>query len=456
MINYRNIRKSPGFTTIEMALVILISGLLFVMLMNLYGNFNSRQNYYTTVDNADEIDKVLTGFFSIYGRYPCPADPTLAPNHPDYGRALDCGPTSIGACSATNVPRLFDNSQSNIICSNVGSREVIPGMGQAYVLTGILPFNTLAADPNLQSIFKEYSSRDGYNMRFTYAVTEVMADTALSIFAPAGPNWGAISLYDENGEMITAPPSNIHYALISHGPNTRGAYNDQGIMAEGCAISGVTTPPGLDDPDDPVYGGSMNPELENCDYNDAIFRSSLLSLSEGTSYFDDFVYYRNNISSEIWTRSVDSGPAIYLYNNNIGNVGVGTQTPVAALDVVGDLNAEQATHAGDGYCDRTRPTSSLTDGDSECFQTSVISEPIDPAQSSPSGDLEKVCGTGRVAVGFERNRLICEALINPSTPPATTSPCPPDGAGLPQFARGIRYNRADNTFQLFGCGRPAP
>lgn len=454
--NTRHSQK--GFTTIEIAIVLLISGLIFVMLMNLYTKFTSRQAYHQTIENMDMVDKALTGFKSEKGYFPCPADPTLPPNHPDYGVATNCASfatTVNGQCSPTTRPRLIsDGSLSNVICTNVETREVFPGEGPEYVLIGILPFRTLSQTPDLTAPLPEYATFDGYGNRLTYVVTERMADQIYSVENPVGVNWGAIPIFDENNRMITDPASNVYYLLISHGEDEKGAYSEFGIQVENC-LGGLSVPPtpGLDNPDDPSYSGDLSMQIENCDQHDGVFRSALMSLGDNNQYFDDIVFYRNIIDTQIWQESALGGDDIHLYNTNNGFVGVGTQNPLAPLDVEGDVVVENQVHAQDGYCDSSRPMTD-TGNEAECMDTSLIAgdaDPDDQPDFTDPADLDNYCRKGSYAVGFRKNQIVCRPIM-PSGP--VSFDCGTNSAGQRLFARGLVYDTTTGIFDRYNCGRP--
>lgn len=439
-VNQIAFQGEKGFTVVEIAIVLLISGFMFTIFLGLYQSFKSQRAYNETIENMVEVDKVLQEFYSNNGRFPCPADPTLPPGHADYGVELTCGSAASGwsgECSPGTRPTLSDGvTPSNVICTNVGTRDVNNDGVNEYALIGILPFTTLAEDTGLLNIFSEYTSRDGYTMRMTYSVTEVMADWARVPSDPANLNNGAISIYDENGRSLTDPESNVYYTIVSHGENQKGAYNDQGNRTENCVLSStyVEPTPGLNDPNDPVFGGEIDMENENCDNNDGIFRSALKSSAISESYFDDIVYYRNIIESGIWTlaSNIPAPPTTmnYYVNTNVGNAGVGTLNPTSKLHVSGDIIADQAAFSEEGYCDTTRPSAnpadSPADGAARCFQPSLI---------AGQGDE---CTGGEVAIGFAQNELDCEPLFRSGV--TYGPPCV-----APEFARGINYNRDTNT-----------
>jgi prepilin-type N-terminal cleavage/methylation domain-containing protein len=78
-----------GFTLIEMAIVIMIIGLLVASLMPLYGLYQKQQEISNTEVNVTVAISAIGTFRSLHGRYPCPASLTQDRNDPLYGRE-DC------------------------------------------------------------------------------------------------------------------------------------------------------------------------------------------------------------------------------------------------------------------------------------------------------------------------------------------------------------------------------
>lgn len=70
-----------GFTLVEMAVVLVIVGLMLGGLMIPLSAQLDQQRFYETRKNLDEIKEALMGFAVIHGRFPCPAtqsDPAVA------------------------------------------------------------------------------------------------------------------------------------------------------------------------------------------------------------------------------------------------------------------------------------------------------------------------------------------------------------------------------------------
>lgn len=294
-------RQASGFTTIEIAIVLLISGLMFTMAMQYYSIVKSRQAYNATKERQVEVDEYLTAVLGRKGRYPCPADPTLPPTHVDYGKAL---PVCDICVNETSRPFLSDGiTPSNVICSNQGTRDLDGDGNNEFILIGALPFRTLYEETAALPVpFNQASGIDGYNNLYTYAVTEEMTSNSYGPNNPVNPYIGAIHMIDENGIEMSDPASSTQYVLISHGENGKGAYTMAGTQVESCLVSSTGLPPA---PGYQPFGSTagLNPEIENCDNNDGIFTKALLSLNDDDNYFDDIVFFRNRTSTGLWRAS---------------------------------------------------------------------------------------------------------------------------------------------------------
>ena len=94
---------------------------------------------------------------------------------------------------------------------------------------------------------------DGYDRRFYYVVTEILATPGND---PAA-NLGAIDLIDSSGVSLPQSRAHVKYILFSTGRDPRGAYSKDGMLLVQC-------------PPPPARVS------ENCD-NDSTFVSSVVS-----------------------------------------------------------------------------------------------------------------------------------------------------------------------------------
>ncbi len=199
-----------GFTLVEMAVVLMIVGLLLSgMLVPLSAQMDQKNNA-DTQKSLSEIKEAIIGYALANGQLPCPADPTAVT-----GVTPTAGIARTPPCTGTNS-------------------------------TGVVPWTTLGV-----------SETDAWGNRFTYRVTPEFADAInLNTFGnDNNPTYGCVSTH------ICTPPNNPQYAsfalcscgalnvlsaappatyttiagnvpavIISHGKNAAGAYTPKGTQ----------------------------------------------------------------------------------------------------------------------------------------------------------------------------------------------------------------------------------
>ncbi|NCC21125.1 MAG: prepilin-type N-terminal cleavage/methylation domain-containing protein [Alphaproteobacteria bacterium] len=239
--------KRDGFTLIEVALVMVIVGLLLAGASSLLLIYLKETQIRTTEQRIDAVNDAMQLFLSLNGRYPCPARADVLPDSAEFGvEVADCA--TNGAVS--------------------GTAEVTGVLNSFPVSIGAVPTRSL-------SLPDEYIA-DAWGGRFTLAVTERMTDAATFNRLE-----GAIDVVDSYGNPVVNPPPvggvrNVdngyaHYVIVSHGRNGEGAVPIGGGAATACP------------------GGTL--EEENCDRDDAMFVRTLL-FSEGANSMDDIVSVR--------------------------------------------------------------------------------------------------------------------------------------------------------------------
>lgn len=193
-----SIKFTKGFTLVEMAIVLVIIGLLLGgLLMPLSAQVESRQ-ISETQKALDEINQALIGFAVANGRLPCPAPATTATG--TAGAGLEPTPIVAGGCANA---------------------------------AGVLPWATLGVNET-----------DSWGRRYTYRVTTEFARTASgqTIFTgtacppPSDPLHAAFALCSQGDMTImsTAAGSTVSdmipAVVISHGKHGNGAYTSQGTQ----------------------------------------------------------------------------------------------------------------------------------------------------------------------------------------------------------------------------------
>lgn len=391
---HNDLRQKRGFTVVELAIVMVIIGLIIAAALPSLRTYKSTHDFYETRENMQIAHDALREYFGLQGRYPCPADPTLAEDNPNFGlEPADCKFAATDPCP------------TGLVCTNTGTRDADNDGNPDAIMIGVIPSRTLAEAMRFAP-FEITNGKDAYLGQITYAVTEALTLRSNTVTRPANIQLGAITVRDEFSRDIIDPPQSAHYVIVSHGFNSRGAYNLQGNQVGDCDVNtiaaGLPSPPPPGDIDVAGVPG-IELELENCDNDDGRFISGLQTLVDGDGYFDDHLFFNAQTATSLWRQS--SLNPNFLYNTNFGNVGIGTNTPLNKLDVNGSLRAQTSVTADGGYCDTADPT--------ECLDPDAI-----------GGTAMTPCPTGQVATGIENNNLVC----------------------VPLFAAGITFNCPGGTF----------
>jgi prepilin-type N-terminal cleavage/methylation domain-containing protein len=180
------LRKSSGFTLVELAVVMAIIALLLGMLIVPLGTQMDQQRASETNRQMDQIREAVIGFATATGRLPCPATATTA--------------SGVAGAGLENKP--------GIACG---------------ILEGVVPWATLGVP-----------EADAWGRRFTYRVTSAFADDATG-------GLSATFLLTDGGDITITDGSatiaqNIPAVIVSHGKNGTGSYgSDGGRFAVGTA-----------------------------------------------------------------------------------------------------------------------------------------------------------------------------------------------------------------------------
>lgn len=185
-----------GFTLIEMAIVLMIVGLLLGgLLVPLSAQMDQRNNA-DTQKALSEIREALIGYAIANGQLPCPANPTDV----------------TGVTSTAGIARTPP-------CTGTSS-------------TGVLPWATLGVNET-----------DAWGNRYTYRVTSYFADSVASATygtgctpnpAPTLASFALCSVGNLNvwssAAKVTNIAAGVPAVIISHGKNGAGAYTPLGTQ----------------------------------------------------------------------------------------------------------------------------------------------------------------------------------------------------------------------------------
>lgn len=307
----QSIKNASGFTLIEMAISMIVIGVLIGSVIYPYSVWLKKQRYAETVDHVERMSFSIGAFRSANGRYPCPAPMDLPRTDPNYGRATDCTSTTItpGTCSngicIANSRRTL-NTPAAVTAGDfvdINSNNVQDSWELNHtprVRIGVIPFRDL----NIPEDF----TLDAYGNRILYAVTEVQAaNYTYNVDA------GGISIeYRDQANNLQSrinTPHSAHFVVLSHGSNRMGAYTKYGSASNvTCSLSA--------------------PDGENCDHTlsgqvDPTFYIDDYTTAAGNTSHDDIALHQMPLNAPLWARSPQNPSAIYaiLSSSANGNVG---------------------------------------------------------------------------------------------------------------------------------------
>lgn len=192
--------KPRGFTLVEMAIVLVIIGLLLSAIVGV-GNAQIQQARISSTKQKEDLIRIaLVNYIIRNNRLPCPAVATIAENAVGYGVEA---PNS-GVCTGTLI--------------------------SGTVSTGIVPWSSLGVS--------DENAADGYYNRFTYQVTLTATNTTAQTIAGLR---GAISTHSRlpttgNQTNDCTPvgglynPCSAVAIIVSHGNNGLGSYGRNGTQ----------------------------------------------------------------------------------------------------------------------------------------------------------------------------------------------------------------------------------
>jgi len=262
--------RARGFSLVEMALVLLIVGLLAAVFLPATNVMLDNSRRKETRAKLEALEQAMVRFVLANRRLPCPADGDLPPGNANQGLELAAG----GACTAlalTNgvVPwRSLGVSQTDAMdaWNTMVSYRVWGGAG----LPG--PSLTLA---------------DGMNMQALDPTNPGAVNTWLSTRGLRACNAAACAVGSAAELASKANGNGVAYFLISHGPNRFGGFSADGNYLG----TSVGAPPGplenINRSTVPLRSASPNDFYVDADfaenpaayYDDLVLRPTILSVA---------------------------------------------------------------------------------------------------------------------------------------------------------------------------------
>ena len=286
---FQNNKGDKGFSLIEVAVGIIILGLLIGGLFQAYSTYIKQKTADMNFESHDKITQALALYLQENGAFPCPADPTLTPANADFGKEMVDDPDS--------------NPDTEDKCDGYVKGGVAIGTVPVYDLN--IPFTQIS---------------DAYGNKITYAVTEALTHP-LSFD----------SSREIEVETSSGATQEVQFVLVSHGADKKGAF---------LRLANTTAYP----------CGDTSGDSQNCDWADELtgaggpadavrfVDNDIATQPDPTNvnHFDDMLTYSLAMGeSTLWGIARNGTNGLNVVNRDISQVGIGTDSPNAKLHVSG-------------------------------------------------------------------------------------------------------------------------
>ena len=215
-------RTAKGFTLAELAVVLVIVGLLLGGLMVPLSTQMDNRYRSDTVKALADIREALIGFAIVNGRLPCPAQPDLS--NTDSNAGVEAVTVPGGPCSCTAATAASNDGIAKIggtACDTAGATSGV---------NGVLPWATLGLPET-----------DSWGNRYTYRITTRFGQVSGGATNNYGCTPSVIPVTNAafaicttgNISILSASPgttiaSGIPAIVVSHGKNGLGAWTTSG------------------------------------------------------------------------------------------------------------------------------------------------------------------------------------------------------------------------------------
>ncbi len=306
--------RRGGYTLIEMAIAMVIVGLLIAPAAAVYSNWLQYQKQQTTRTNVQDLLSAIQLYRQKNGSFPCPSGLNVPRGNANYGAPVDCSYASMGAAPAVGSCSTTLPNQG--ICIEQSARTVFPIAPKApatlayqqRVIMGGIPFRALQ--------IPEKKAYDGYGSRIVYILTLSMGDPDY-----VNASDGAITIKDPTQtKFLTNPPDSAVFAVLSPGPDRVGGWTAEG--GEFLPCNGAT---GAD-----VVNCNPGLEATGTPNTNALIVDGYASTAPGANHYDDYVAYFQSQADPLW-RIIPGTQNIQDLTDK--SVGIGVSAASGILDV---------------------------------------------------------------------------------------------------------------------------
>lgn len=323
------INSERGFSLIEISILLIVVGLIFVPILRIVQHDNERESFTRTIGTLGEAKDSINKFYAnTSGAYPCPAGLLLDQDNALSGVSANC--SNINNFPDCSNP-LWETNANGGVCrtSNIIADAVI---------IGAVPYADVNTHPEI--------ALDMWGNKIIYAVPFLNTDVD-----PANNVQGVRMVTLDASRTVVPTATGAEIFLFSTGSSAVGAFTKDGVKVSACGIA------------------SDGYESENCDFDDVFFvndTAGVFSRVTGTEFYDDITDAQTSYPISTWFEHEDN-PIAGGANNRFAitkysKIGIGTEAPLEALHVAGDIRVEtRDSSVGSGS---TLPCYSGT----ECFE----------------------------------------------------------------------------------------
>jgi type II secretory pathway pseudopilin PulG len=288
----RSTGRHSAFSILELSVVLVIIAL--VVGFGITGGQNAIEgtDRLTTQNRLKTIQAALDNYAALNGYLPCPANRNLTPSSASFGV----------------------EARSGMYCTTGGDLKELPAAAPSIYVGGV-PTRTLG--------LPDAYAADAWSNKFTYVVGKYHVGESSAYLNNDGPitilYGNLISYY----KVTTARPTGgattgtagaaATYAVISHGPNGKGAYplngTAVGVTCEGNGVDVLN----CDESNALGYPVGLHENI----YDAGIFDTAYADNTDNEYYFDDYVVWGTNAL----TRSPIASGATCDYHTPAGGTG---------------------------------------------------------------------------------------------------------------------------------------
>lgn len=269
-------QRARGFSLVELTIVLIIIGLVGGILVSMAITMGDGQRAATTRAKLVAIDAALVSFVAINRRLPCPADGSLAAGVEVFGTQDNpCANQSRGVVpwvtlglSAADIEdgwgtRITYRLDPYLARTNAMDMSMCDPAGTGTAITADIPARPKCAVTG--------GNCTAATLNFCVKPRDFLVGKGIEIRDAVG---GVVLM-----NPLADPSTGAAYALISHGENRAGGFNDSGLLLE--SVKGVE---------------GVNETQNRADTSLAYYVDAPQRFSSDASRFDDFVVRPSVIS----------------------------------------------------------------------------------------------------------------------------------------------------------------